>query len=174
MIASSYRSIWLGESHGFSRLPIYVERQNQCTCELLSKLNWKLLLQSIRLRTIHWWLEDDSSLEQQLEHNGTCCCLNPWNDDRGNMTFEMAISVFHHNDYNLLTNQRNEFHFAFFFSSSKQLSTSKLKCFNHQLNIFFIPEKFLIWEHSYQNLKRISWKLGMNTSLLHHAVSYSS
>ena len=114
LIASSYRSIWLAESHGFSRPPIYVERQNQCTCELLSKLNWKLLVQSIRLRTIHWWLEDDSSLEQQLEHNGTCCCLNPWNDDRGNMTFEMAISVFHHNDYNLLTNQRNEFHFAIF------------------------------------------------------------
>lgn len=98
----------------FSRPPIYVERQNQCTCELLSKLNWKLLVQSIRLRTIHWWLEDDSSLEQQLEHNGTCCCLNPWNDDRGNMTFEMAISVFHHNDYNLLTNQRKEFHFTIF------------------------------------------------------------
>lgn len=59
----------------------------------------------------------------------------------GNMSFEMAISVFHHNDYNLLTNQRNEFHFAFFFSSSKQLSTSKLKCFNHQLNIFFYSRK---------------------------------
>ena len=107
LIASSYRSIWLAESHGFSRPPIYVERQNQCTCELLSKLNWKLLVQSIRLRTIHWWLEDDSSLEQQLEHNGSCFCLNPWNDDRGNMSFEMAITVFHQNDYNLLTNQRN-------------------------------------------------------------------
>ena len=104
LIASSYRSIWLGESHGFSRPPIYVERQIK-PMHLRVAFETKLkITQSIRLRTIHWWLEDDSSLEQQLEHNGTCCCLNPWNNDRGNMSFEMAISVFHHNDYNLLTN----------------------------------------------------------------------
>ena len=105
---------WENHTAFLDHLYMWKDKLNQCTCELLSKQNWKLLVQSIRLRTIHWWLEDDSSLEQQLEHNGTCCCLNPWNNDRGNMSFEMAISVFHHNDYNLLTNQRNEFHFAIF------------------------------------------------------------